>query len=69
MNAARATANRIHSALTWASDRGTTYGWHCQDCPATAEGYPTEKHARRIARIHEDPSRKKQGRPAAATKN
>jgi len=63
------TANQVHSTLIWAADDGESYGWHCQDCPATAEGYPTEKAARRIARIHEDPSGKTQGRMSAATKN
>jgi hypothetical protein len=69
VNAAQVNANQVHSTVTWAADRGESYGWRCQDCPAKADGYPTEKAAHRIARIHEDPSRKTQGRTSAATKN
>jgi hypothetical protein len=69
MTGSRLAANQVHSTLTWATDRGNRFGWHCQDCPATAEGYTSENHARRIASIHEDPSRTTQGRTSAATKN
>jgi hypothetical protein len=66
-------ANQIHSTITWPADRGNTYCWHCQDCPASADGYLTKRAAQRIAAIHEDPSRrpsKNQGEPVlAATKN
>lgn len=47
--------NQVHSTVTY--PKGGKFAWACQDCPAKARGYETEKAAQRIARIHEDPSR------------
>lgn len=47
-------ANQIHSTVTY-PNRGK-YAWSCQDCPAKARGYETEKAAKRIAAIHENPA-------------
>lgn len=57
-------ATRIHSTITRPTVNG--WGWLCETCPATADGYDDKDHAARVAAIHEDPSR--QGRKAA-TKN
>lgn len=58
--------NRIHSTITHPTRKG--WGWSCEDCPATSDGYESKGQALRVASIHEDPSRK-QGSRAAATKN
>lgn len=58
----------VHRTVTWVTPAGR-WRWNCQDCPAKASGYHTEQKARRIAAIHEDPSRNTQGSRAAATKN
>lgn len=67
------TAPLVHHTLTWRTDGGGEWGWVCKDCPAKASGYRTETQAKRVAAIHEDPSRKPiriQGGPVlAATKN
>lgn len=63
------TPNQIHSTVTWPVAGGLTWAWSCEDCPATSGGYATEARAKAIATIHEDPSRKTQGRSPAATKN
>lgn len=58
--------NQIHTTVTHRTLKG--WGWGCQDCPATADGYSDKKQAARVAAIHEDPSR--QGNQlVAATKN
>jgi hypothetical protein len=61
----------VHHTLTWVTNQGNEWGWHCQDCSASASGFRTEEGARRVAEIHEDPSRAqlKQGSTAAATTN
>lgn len=61
--------NQVHTTVTWPVAGGLTWAWSCEDCPATSGGYATEARARRVAAIHENPSRTTQGSPAAATKN
>lgn len=59
-------AARIHSTITRPTRRG--WGWHCEDCPAHADGYDDKERALRVASIHEDPSETQGSHPAAATK-
>lgn len=53
----RLVANQIHITATFSTDYGTAWAWYCEDCPASAGDYATEADAKRIAAIHEDPSR------------
>lgn len=52
--------SRIHTTLTTPVDEAGqwTWSWACGDCPARSiRNYPTKSEARRVAAIHEDPSR------------